>query len=99
MSHVNEDLIRRIHDSFAAGRHPVAELFAPEVAWHVEGNNPLARTYRGRDEVFAAFRSFERAAEGMLQMRLVSVVANDGYALAVLEASGKREGRRYECRV
>ena len=97
MGHVNEGLIRRIHDSFAAGQHPAVELFAPEVAWHVEGNNPLARTYRGRDEVFAAFRSFEAAAGGTLRVRLVSVVANDDYALAVLHATGKRGGRAYEC--
>ena len=97
MSHLNEDLIKRIHGSFAAWQRPAAEMFAPEVVWHVEGNNPLAQTYRGRQEVFAAFRSFETAAGGTLQVRLVSETANDDYALAVLHATGMRGGRPYEC--
>ena len=97
MSHGNEDLIKRIHDSFAAGQHPAAGLFAPEVVWNVEGNNPLARTYRGRDEVFAAFRRFEMAAGGTLRVRLVSVIANEDYALAVLHATGERGGGPYDC--
>ncbi|MGO9451363.1 MAG: nuclear transport factor 2 family protein [Candidatus Binataceae bacterium] len=97
MAHVNEDLIKNIHGSFATGQHPDPKLFAAAVTWHVEGNNPLARNYHGRDAVFAAFRSFESAAKGTLQVRLVSVTANDDYALAVLHATGKRGNARYDC--
>ncbi len=97
MGHVNENLIKRLHACFAAGQHPPIDLFAPEVVWHVEGNHPLAESYPGRDSVFSAFKSFERAAEGTLQVRLVSVTANQDYALAVLHATGKRHGRPYDC--
>jgi ketosteroid isomerase-like protein len=93
----NEDLIKRIHGSFAAGQYPIHDLFAAGVIWHVEGNNPLAQTYRGRDAVFTAFQSYEKAAEGTLEVRLVSVTANDDYALAVLHATGERGASAYDC--
>ena len=96
MSHANEGIIRKIHSAFSSGQHPDASLFAVDVVWHVEGHNPLARTYRGRDEVFAAFRAFETASGKTLCVHLMSVAANDEYALAVLHASGTRNGQRYE---
>lgn len=34
----------------------LAELLAPDVAWHVPGRNVIAGDYRGRDEVLAYFR-------------------------------------------
>jgi uncharacterized protein len=97
MRHINEELIRRIHGAFTAGQHPGASLFAPDVVWHVEGNNPLARDYRGRDAVFAAFQAFEAMSGRTLRVRLVCVTANDEYALAVLHAKGTRNSHSYEC--
>ncbi len=34
----------------------VAELLAPDIAWHVPGRNAIAGDYRGRDQVMAYFR-------------------------------------------
>jgi len=93
----NRALIEQIHTAFASGRYPEPALFAPDVVWHVEGNNPLARDYRGRDAVFAAFRVFEEKSRRTLQVRLVSVASNDAYAFAVLHATGERNGRLYDC--
>jgi len=86
-----------MHDAFAAGAHPEPSVFAPEAVWHVEGNNPLAGEHRGRDALFAAFRAYETSSQGTLRVRLVSVTANDEYALAVLHATGTRNGNPYEC--
>ena len=97
MNHANDGIIRNIHSAFSSGQHPDASLFAADVVWHVEGHNPLAQTYRGRDEVFAAFRAFETASGKTLRVRLMSVAANNEYALAVLHASGTRNGQPYEC--
>jgi ketosteroid isomerase-like protein len=97
VAHPNEALVEQIHGSFASGQHPSVNLFAPDVIWHVEGANPLAREYRGRDAVFHAFRVFESKSGGTLRVRLVSVTANDEYALAVLHANGSREDRSYDC--
>ncbi|HEY6418663.1 MAG TPA: hypothetical protein VIX59_06630 [Candidatus Binataceae bacterium] len=98
MGHRNEELIRRLHGAFAAGRHPEPELFAADAVWHVEGNNPLARDYHGREAIFAAFRAYETSSGRTLRVRLTSVMANDEneneYALAVLHATGERNGRR-----
>jgi predicted N-acetyltransferase YhbS/ketosteroid isomerase-like protein len=94
---INERLIEQIHGAFAAGRHPATNLFAPDAVWHVEGSNPLARNYEGRDAVFAAFRAYEQYGQGTLRVRLVSVTANDEYALAILQATGERAGRPYKC--
>ena len=97
MPGLNEDLIRRMHDAFAAGAHPDQGVFAPDAVWHVEGNNPLAGEHRGRDAIFAVFRAYETSSHGTLCVRLVSVTANDEYALAVLHAIVTRNGNPYEC--
>jgi ketosteroid isomerase-like protein len=34
----------------------LAELMAPEIAWHVPGDNAIAGHYRGREDVLAYFR-------------------------------------------
>jgi uncharacterized protein len=97
VGHRNEELIRQLHGAFAAGRHPAPELFAVDAVWHVEGNNPLARDYRGRDAIFAAFCGYETSSARTLRVRLISVTANDDYAMAVLHATGERNGSHYEC--
>src|SRR5215469_11783999 len=93
----NRTLIERIHTAFESGQHPEVSLFAPDVIWHVEGKNPLARDYIGRDAVFVAFRAFEEQARGTLRVRLLNVAATNDYAFAVLLAIGDREGQTYEC--
>jgi predicted SnoaL-like aldol condensation-catalyzing enzyme len=88
----NDALIRRIYSGGFA-----RDAYAPDVVWHVEGNHPLAGEHRGRDAVFEAFRGFEERSHGTIRTIVVSVLAEDGYALAVIHATGVRETRNYDC--
>lgn len=98
--HPNAARIRRFYESLADGSFAALtqRLFAPDIVWHVPGDHPLAGNHRGRDAVLAAMRAFEEASGGTIQVTLHDVLANDRHAVALLLATGERNGRRYRAR-
>ncbi len=47
---------------------PLTELLTPDIAWTVPGDNRIAGTYHGLDEVFAYFRRRRDLARGTFRM-------------------------------
>jgi ketosteroid isomerase-like protein len=82
-------LLDRLHDAqneFYAGGSGAAleQLLAPNISWTVPGDNHIAGTYRGREEVFDYFRRRRELAGRTFQMQRRDVLVGDGDRIAAL---------------
>ena len=92
--HPNATLLKDGYAAFEKGdMAALNELFAPDVVWHLGGNNQLSGTHKGRDAVFAAFAKSVTLSGGTFKVELHDVVANDEHAVALTRATASREGR------
>ena len=62
----------------------VRSLLSPEIEWHVPGDNAIAGTYRGIDEVIGYFRRRRAIAGNTLRLHPGEVLGGDGQHVAVL---------------
>jgi ketosteroid isomerase-like protein len=91
------DLLDRLHtaqNEFYAGGSSTAleQLLAPNVAWTVPGDNRIAGTYRGHDEVFDYFRRRRDLADRTFRMKRRDVLVGDGDRIAALTDGAARIG-------
>ncbi len=82
-------LLDRLHaaqNEFYAGGSEAAleQLLAPNIAWTVPGDNRIAGTYRGLEEVFGYFRRRRDLADHTFQMKRLDVLVGDGDRFAAL---------------
>ena len=82
-------LLERLHtaqNEFYAGGSGAAlqQLLAPNITWTVPGDNRIAGTYRGLEEVFDYFRRRRDLADHTFQMKRRDVLVGDGDRLAAL---------------
>ena len=83
------DLLDRLHkaqNEFYAGGSGAAleQLLAPNITWTVPGDNRIAGTYRGLEEVFGYFRRRRDLADHTFQMKRRDVLVGDGDRVAAL---------------
>jgi ketosteroid isomerase-like protein len=80
------DRLHRAQNEFYAGGSGAAleQLLAPNVTWSVPGDNPIAGTYRGLEEVLDYFRRRRDLADRTFQMRRRDVLVGDGDRVAAL---------------
>jgi ketosteroid isomerase-like protein len=83
------DLLDRLHtaqNEFYAGGSGAAleQLLAPNIMWTVPGDNRIAGTYQGLQEVFDYFRRRRDLADGTFQMERRDVLVGDGDRVAAL---------------
>jgi uncharacterized protein len=84
------DLLDRLHaaqNDFYGGHGSTAaleRLLAPEIVWHVPGDNRIAGTYRGLAEVLAYFERRRDLAGRTFQMRRRDVLVGEGDRIAAL---------------
>ena len=81
-------------DAFGGGEpRALFDLIAEDAVWRVAGSVPVAREYRGRDEIFELFRATRRLTEGTYRSELRWALADGDHAVAVYRARGRRLGR------
>jgi ketosteroid isomerase-like protein len=83
------DLLDRLHEAqneFYAGGPgaDLGQLLAPNITWTVPGDNRIAGTYRGLEEVFGYFRRRRDLADRTFRMRRRDVLVGDGDRVAAL---------------
>ena len=83
------DLLDRLHaaqnDFYAGGSgDELEQLLAPEIVWAVPGDNAIAGTYRGLEEVLAYFRRRRDLADRTFRMQRLDVLAGEGARVAAL---------------
>jgi ketosteroid isomerase-like protein len=80
------DQLHRAQNEFYAGGSGAAleQLLAPNITWTVPGDNRIAGTYRGLDEVFDYFRRRRDLADHTFRMQRRDVLVGDGDRVAAL---------------
>ncbi len=69
----------------------MAYLFHGDVVWHLPGRHPMSGDHHGRDAVLEAMRYFDG-----VNVEVHDVIASDEHAVALLRATGRREGKEYD---
>jgi len=82
-------LLDRLHqaqnDFYAGGESmPLLDLLAPEVTWVVPGDNAIAGSYRGIEEVIDYFLRRRDLAAATFRMHPRDILTGDGDRLAAL---------------
>ena len=90
-------VFQRAMAAFTAGdMEALAEVFHPDVVWHLGGRGPLSGGYQGREATFEMFaRDFELSG-GTYRPQLHDVLANDAHTVALLHATASREGKKLD---
>jgi ketosteroid isomerase-like protein len=83
------ELLDRLHEAqnefYAGGSGAALErLLAPSITWTVPGDNRIAGTYRGLEEVFGYFRRRRELADHTFQIERRDVLVGEGDRLAAL---------------
>lgn len=80
------DRLHQAQNAFYGGDHDVAlrKLLTPDIAWTVPGENAIAGTYRGLEEVFAYFARRRDLAGRSFRMTRRDVLVGDGNRVAAL---------------
>ena len=71
-------------------------LCSPDVTMHVGGSHALSGTYRGHEGAAELHRRTQAATDQSFDFRLDDVLADDGYAVAVMILSLHHGGRMLE---
>jgi predicted kinase/ketosteroid isomerase-like protein len=73
------------NDMYAGGEvEAVSSLLTGDVEWHVPGDNAIAGTYRGIDDVIAYFRRRREIAGSTLRLHPGELLGGDGERFAVV---------------
>jgi ketosteroid isomerase-like protein len=83
------ELLDRLHEAqnelYAGGSGAgLEQLLTPSITWTVPGDNRIAGTYRGLDEVFGYFRRRRDLADRTFQMKRRDVLVGEGDRVAAL---------------
>ncbi|MEX2534796.1 MAG: nuclear transport factor 2 family protein [Trueperaceae bacterium] len=96
--HPNEAPVRAFFDA-AAKRdiNGIMECWADDVVLHYHGQNPVAGTYRGKQEVLGAYGKMAQLTGGTFRrVELHDLLATDGHVVALARVGAEREGRSLE---
>jgi len=89
--------VHRVFDAFRGGDpRALVEVIAEDAVWRVPGTAPVAREYRGREEIFGLFRETRRLTDGTYLSELRWALADGEHAVAVYRARGRRLGRELD---
>jgi ketosteroid isomerase-like protein len=89
--------IHRVFDAFKGGDpRALFDVIADDAVWIVNGTVPVAQEYRGRSRIFELFRETRRLTDGTYLSTLRWALADDGHAVAVYRAQGRRLGRELD---
>jgi ketosteroid isomerase-like protein len=81
----------QVYATFTSGdMDRLAELIAPDVIWHVPGDNLISGTYTSREAIFGCFNKIYQLSEGTYQPRLLDILADDDYTIALLHGVARR---------
>ena len=88
--HPNAKVFEHVYDCFTSGdMDTLAELIAPDVVWHVPGDNLISGTYTSRDGIFGCFTKIFELSGGSYQPQLLDILADDDYTVALLHANAR----------
>jgi ketosteroid isomerase-like protein len=97
---VEHSNVARIRDGYAAFSKgdfaALNDFFAEDILWHVGGRTQLAGDYRGRDAVYGFFGKLMEVTGGTFRLDVHTILADDDHGVALVVATGSRNGRSVE---
>ena len=80
------DLLHQAQNELYGGQssHMLEQLLMPDIVWTVPGDNAIAGTYHGIEEVFDYFRRRRDLADRTFRMERRDVLVGDGNRVAAL---------------
>ena len=97
----NRATIRAAFEAWRDGTAPIADVFAPEMVWRIEGHSLASKEYRDKqqfvDEVLAPFGARFSAAQPFRPTTIRSVHADGDTVIVVWDGRGvANDGAPYE---
>jgi uncharacterized protein len=97
----NRQVIRDAFDAWQAGTGAIADVFAPDMVWRIEGHSIASGEYADREqfvaEVLAPFGARFSAGEPFRPFRIRSVVSDGDTVVVVWDGRGvANDGRPYQ---
>jgi uncharacterized protein len=97
----NREAVRAAFEAWQAGTAPIADLFAPDLVWRIEGHSVASREYGSRQEfvdaVLAPFGARFVNGEPFRPVRIRSMHADADTVIVVWDGRGvANDGRPYE---
>lgn len=71
-------------------------MYKDDAVLHYPGQGPLARDYRGRDEIRSFFAQVGELTEGSFSADYEALFAGNGHEAALASLSAERKGERHE---
>lgn len=95
MANANEELVRKGYKAFGEGdMDTLRSLFAPDAVHVATGNNPLAREYKGVDDILGYYGKLFELSDGTFTAELGSVkVEGDDKVVATHRDKAQRAGK------
>jgi ketosteroid isomerase-like protein len=95
--HPNILVVREFYKAFESddAETAVRGFLGPGITWHVAGDNTLAGTFHGPDQVWNAMTRYGEHSHGTLRLDTRSVFADDEHAVAIHRATAKVPGFDY----
>lgn len=95
MAHPNEEIVRQGYKAFGEGdMDTLRSLFAPDAVHIATGENPLAREYKGVDDILGYYGQLFELSDGTFSAELQSVrVEGDDTVVATHRDRAQRGGR------
>ena len=97
----NREIIRRAFDAWRAGTGPIADVFAPDMVWRIEGHSLASKEYRDRqqfiDEVLGPFGARFSTSDPFRPVAIRSIHADDDTVIVLWDGRGiAADGQPYE---
>jgi ketosteroid isomerase-like protein len=97
----NRETIRAAFEAWQEGTAPIADVFAPEMVWRIEGHSVASREYASKqefiDEVLAPFGARFESGERFRPVRIRSLHADGDTVIVLWDGRGlANDGRPYE---
>ena len=97
----NRQTIREAFEAWQDGTRPIADVFAADMVWRIEGHSAASREYASReefvDEVLAPFGARFAAGERFRPIRIRSILADGDTVAVIWDGRGvANDGQPYE---
>jgi ketosteroid isomerase-like protein len=95
----NVERIRRTYEAFAKGdMDSIRNQMAGDVVFHILGQTPLSRDYKGQEDVFGFFGQLMERSGGTFHVEVHDILANDEHGTALVTEFAERNGKKWESR-
>jgi len=97
----NREIIRQAFDAWHQGTAPITGVFAPDMAWRIEGHSAASKEYRSKqqfiNEVLAPFGARFTESEPFRPVTIRAVYADGDTVIVIWDGRGiATDGRPYE---